>query len=252
MEVTDKVIVVTGGGSGIGAAMARRFAAEGAAHVVVSDINGDAARVVAAEVGGTPVRTDVTVEADVQSLVESAVERHGRIDIYASNAGVGLGSGPESADAVWQTSWEVHVMAHVYAARHALPGMLRRGEGYMLGTVSAAGLLNQMLAMPYGVTKAAALSFFEWLSIAHGDEGIRVSAICPQGVKTPMLHMSGPTFLDDGALEPEEVARAVVEGLREENFLILPHPDVKEYFQRKAMDYDRWIRGMRRLRKTLV
>jgi NAD(P)-dependent dehydrogenase (short-subunit alcohol dehydrogenase family) len=252
MEVEGKVIVVTGGGSGIGAALSRRFAADGAAHVVVADINLPGAEAVAAEIGGTAVRTDVTVESDVKALIDGTVDRHGRIDIFCSNAGVGLGQGPETPDEIWQTSFEVNVMAHVFVARHLLPGMIRQGGGYLLGTVSAAGLLNQMLSAPYGMTKAAALSFFEWLSIAYGDEGIRVSALCPQGVRTPMLAMSGPTFLDATALEPEEVARVVVEGIREEAFLILPHPDVREYFQRKATDYDRWIRGMRRLRKTLV
>ena len=252
MDVQGRVIVVTGGGSGIGAALCRAFAGEGAAHVVVSDINQAAAEAVAAEVGGTPVRTDVTVDAEVKALVDTTLAAHGRIDIFCSNAGVGLGTGPESPDEVWQRSFAVHVMAHVYVARHVLPSMLRRGEGYILGTVSAAGLLNQVLSAPYGTTKAAALSFFEWLAIAHGDDGIRVSALCPQGVRTPMLNMSGSTFLDAGALEPAEVARIVIAGLEEERFLVLPHPEVREYFQRKATDYDRWIRGMRRLRQTLV
>jgi len=252
VEVEGRVIVVTGGGSGIGAALCRAFASAGAAHVVVSDINQAAAEAVAAEVGGTAVRTDVTVDAEVRALVHTTLEAQGHVDIFCSNAGVGLGTGPESPDEVWQKSFEVHVMAHVYVARHLLPAMLRRGQGYILGTVSAAGLLNQVLSAPYGTTKAAALSFFEWLAIAHGDDGIRVSALCPQGVRTPMLNMSGSTFLDAGALEPAEVARVVIAGLREESFLILPHPEVREYFQRKATDYDRWIRGMRRLRQTLV
>ncbi|GAC1328967.1 MAG: SDR family NAD(P)-dependent oxidoreductase [Candidatus Dormibacteria bacterium] len=252
MEVAGKVIVVTGGGSGIGAAMGRRFIEEGAAAVVLADLSEEAVSAVAAGIGATPVRADVTVEAEVKALVDSVVDRHGRIDIYCSNAGIGIGSGPDSPDEEWIRSFSVHVMAHVYAARHALPPMLRRGEGYLLGTVSAAGLLNQVLSAPYGTTKAAGLSFLEWLSIAHGDEGVRVSALCPQGVKTPMLGLDGTGFLQEGALEPAEVAGAVVDGLRDERFLILPHPEVREYFQRKATDYDRWIRGMRRLRKTLV
>jgi len=252
MEVAGKVIVVTGGGSGIGAALGRRFSAEGAEAVVLADLNVDAAAGVAAETGATAIRADVTVEADVKALVDAVLERHGRIDIFCSNAGIGVGSGPESPDEEWLKSFAVHVMAHVYVARHALPLMLRRGEGYILGTVSAAGILNQVLSAPYGTTKAAGLSFLEWLSIAHGDEGIRVSALCPQGVRTPMLGLDGTGFLQEGALEPAQVADAVIEGLREERFLILPHPEVREYFQRKATDYDRWIRGMRRLRKTLV
>jgi NAD(P)-dependent dehydrogenase (short-subunit alcohol dehydrogenase family) len=252
MEVRDRVVVVTGGGSGIGAALSRRFAAEGAEAVVVADLNEQGARDVAGEIGADAVRTDVTVEADVQELVRRTIEAHGRIDIYCSNAGVGLGAGPESPDTVWETSWAVNVMGHVYAARVLLPHMLERGEGYILGTVSAAGLLNQILSAPYGTTKAAALSFFEWLSIAHGGQGIRVSALCPMGVRTPMLRMSETDFLDEGALEPEEVAEVVVAGLREERFLILPHPEVAEYFRRRATDYDRWIGGMRRLRAGLV
>ena len=252
MDVADRVVVVTGGGSGIGAALCRRFAAENAAAVVVSDVNEAGARAVAREIRGRAVRTDVTVEADIRALVSRTVEEHGRIDIFCSNAGVGLGAGPESPDSEWGKSFEVHVMAHVYVARAVLPLMLRRGEGYILGTVSAAGLLNQVLSAPYGVTKAAALSFFEWLSIAHGDDGIRVSALCPQGVRTPMLGVGGSLFLQEGALEPAEVAGVVIDGLRDERFLILPHQAVAEYFRRKATDYDRWIRGMRKLRARLV
>ncbi|HEY8739001.1 MAG TPA: SDR family oxidoreductase [Candidatus Dormibacteraeota bacterium] len=252
MEVEGQVIVVTGGGSGIGAALCRRFAADGAAAVVVADINAAGAEAVAGEIGGRAVRTDVTVEADVASLVESTISEHGRIDLFCSNAGVGLGAGPESPDSEWRTSFDVHVMGHVYAARALLPGWQRAGRGYILGTVSAAGLLNQVLSAPYGVTKAAALSFFEWLAIAYGDEGIGVSALCPQGVRTPMLGLGESQFLQAGALEPEFVAGVVVEALREERFLVLPHPEVAEYFSRKATDYDRWIRGMRRLRAKLV
>ncbi|MFN2463952.1 MAG: SDR family NAD(P)-dependent oxidoreductase [Candidatus Dormibacteria bacterium] len=261
MDVQGRVIVVTGGGSGIGAALCRRFAERGAEAIVVADLEAAAASRVAAEVNAevaargvvaSSVRADVTVEAEVKALVESTLARHGRIDIFCSNAGIGVGAGPESPDEDWMRSFGVHVMAHVYVARHVLPHMLRRGEGYLLGTVSAAGLLNQVLSAPYGTTKAAGLSFLEWLSIAHGDDGIRVSALCPQGVRTPMLGLGGTEFLHEGALEPSQVAEAVVLGLAEERFLILPHPEVRDYFQRKATDYDRWIRGMRRLRKTLV
>ena len=253
MDVAGRVVVVTGGGGGIGAALCRRFAAEGARALVVADVNREAAEAVAASVGGTAVVTDVTVEADVQALVRGTVDAHGCIDLYCSNAGIGVGGGPEAPDEDWQRSWQVHAMAHVYAARAVLPGMLERGEGYILGTISAAGLLNHILAAPYAVTKAAGLSFLEWLSIAHGDDGVRVSALCPQGVRTAMLGMDRDRpFLLAGALEPDEVATTVVEALREERFLVLPHPEVAEYFRRKAADYDRWLRGMRRLRERVL
>ncbi len=254
MDVDGRVVVVTGGGGGIGAALCRRFTAEGARAVLVADVNREAAEAVADAVGGTAVVTDVTVEADVQALVARAVEAYGRVDVYCSNAGIGRGGGPEAPDEAWQRSWEVHAMAHVYAARAVLPGMVARGEGCFLGTVSAAGLLNHVLAAPYAVSKAAGLSFLEWLSIAYGDEGVLVSALCPQGVRTAMLVGEGErtSFLQAGALEPDEVAQVVVDAMRAERFLVLPHPEVAEYFQRKASDYDRWLRGMRRLRERVL
>jgi len=208
---------------------------------------------VAREVGGVAVATDVTDESAVRDLVALAVGRHGRVDIYCSNAGIAIGGGPEAPDDAWQRSWEVHVMAHVYAARALLPAMLDRGEGYFLGTVSAAGLLNHVAAAPYAVTKAAGLSFLEWLAIAHGAQGIRVSALCPQGVRTPMLALAGEKdFLFAGALEADAVAACVLQGIADETFLILPHPEVREYFGRKGSDYDRWLRGMQRLREHVV
>jgi NAD(P)-dependent dehydrogenase (short-subunit alcohol dehydrogenase family) len=253
VEIRNRVVVVTGGGGGIGSALCRQFAAVGARHVVVSDIDRDAAETVAAEIGGTAVPADVTVESEVMHLVAGTVKAHGRIDIYCSNAGIAFGGGPEAADQAWRQSWDVHVMAHVYAARALLPGMLERGEGYILGTISAAALLNHVLAAPYAVTKAAGLSFFEWMAIAYHDQGIRVSALCPQGVRTAMLEQEGArSFLAAGALDPKQVADAVVEAIRDERFLILPHPEVREYFQRKAADYDRWLRGMRRLRGRIL
>lgn len=251
MQVRGRTVVVTGGASGIGRALCQRLAAEGAAGLVVADLDREMAEAVAKEVGGLAVRADVAVEEDVRALVGLATETFGRIDIYCSNAGIALGGGPEAPDADWQRSFQVHVMAHVYAARAVLPDMVRRGEGYFLGTISAAGLLNHVLAAPYAVTKAAGLSFLEWLAIAHGDQGIVVSALCPQGVRTPMLAREGEqSFLWAGALEPEEVADCVVAAMAEEPFLILPHPEVREYFERKALDYDRWLRGMRRLRSS--
>jgi NAD(P)-dependent dehydrogenase (short-subunit alcohol dehydrogenase family) len=253
MDIRDRVVVVTGGGGGIGSALCRRFAADGARHVVVSDIEPDAAGRVADEIGGTAVRADVTVESDVQSLVAGTVKEFGRVDIYCSNAGIAFGGGPEASDEAWRQSWEVHVMAHVYAARALLPGMQERGEGYIVGTISAAALLNHILAAPYAVTKAAGLSFFEWMAIAYHDQGIRVSALCPQGVRTAMLAQEGErSFLAAGALEPAQVAQAVVQAIRDERFLILPHPEVGEFFRRKAVDYERWLRGMRRLRARVL
>ena len=253
MELDGRVVVVTGGGRGIGAALCRRFKAAGARAVVVVDRDHEAAEAVAGEIGATAVPADVTVETDVRAMAGRVLERWGVIDVFCSNAGIGVAGGPEVADDAWQRSWMVHVMAHVYAARAVLPAMIDRGEGYIVGTVSAAGLLNHVTAAPYATTKAAALSFFEWLSIAHGDQGIRVSALCPQGVRTAMLGMEGGrSFLEAGALEPAQVADAVVEGMVEERFLILPHPEVADYFGRKASDYDRWLRGMRRLRARLT
>ena len=253
MDIRGRVVVVTGGGGGIGSALCRRFAAEGAEHVVVSDIDRDAAEAVAAEIGGTAVPADVARESEVAGLVSRAMKEFGRVDIYCSNAGIAFGGGPEASDQAWQKSWDVHVMAHVYAARALLPGMLARGDGYIVGTISAAALLNHILAAPYAVTKAAGLSFFEWLAIAYHDEGIRVSALCPQGVRTAMLAQEGErNFLTGGALDPEDVAGAVVESIRDERFLILPHPEVVEFFRRKATDYDRWLKGMRRLRHRIL
>src|SRR5437764_5828176 len=217
MELTDKVIVVTGAARGIGTAFARRFELDDPKSVVMADLDGDGAQTVGQEIGGKSVQCDVSRETDIVRLVQEVEDIHGRIDIFCSNAGIGVGGGPEAVDDYWQRIWQVNVMAHVYVARHVLPGMLARKEGYLVGTVSAAGLLNHMFAAPYGVTKAAALSFFEWLAIAHGDDGIRVSCLCPQGVKTDMLEAEqaqlGVNFLTEGALEPSEVAEAVVRGL---------------------------------------
>jgi NAD(P)-dependent dehydrogenase (short-subunit alcohol dehydrogenase family) len=255
MEVADRVVVVTGGARGIGRALARRFASAGAEIVVVADVDPDGAWTVAREIGGMAIRCDVSSETEVAQLVEKVNIAKGRIDIFCSNAGIAVGGGPETPDDEWQRIWEVNVMAHVFVARHVLPGMLARKEGYLLGTVSAAGLLNHIFAAPYGVTKAAALSLFEWLAIAHGGEGIRVSCLCPQGVKTDMLAAErrlGLEFLTENALEPDQVAETVLQGIRDERFLILPHPEVAEYFSRKAADYDRWLKGMRRLRAKIA
>lgn len=255
MEVADRVVVVTGAARGIGRALARRLAVRGAETVVVADLDADGALAVAQEIGGVAITCDVSREEQIAELVKQVMTTKGRIDIFCSNAGIAVGGGPDASTSDWQRIWEVNVMSHVFVARHVLPGMVNRKEGYLLGTVSAAGLLNHVLAAPYGVTKAAALSLFEWLAIAHGDDGIRVSCLCPQGVKTDMLAAEkrlGLEFLTAGALEPEQVADIVVEGIRDEKFLILPHPEVAQYFNRKAQDYDRWLRGMRRLRANIL
>ena len=250
MRLANKVVVVTGGANGIGRALCRRFATEGAKAVVVADLQASMAEQVAKEFGGIAVQTDVAQEADVVRLVERVTEKCGVIDLFCSNAGVGVSGGVNAPDGDWERSWHVNVMAHVYAARAVLPGMLERGEGYLLQTVSAAGLLTQLGSAPYSVTKHAALAFAEWLAITHGDQGIKVSALCPMGVRTDMLkraEFGGGAFLLESALEPEQVAEDVVKGLDEETFLILPHPEVAEFFARKATEYDRWLRGMRRL-----
>lgn len=255
MELTEKVIVVTGGARGIGFALAKRFKAEHPRSVVIADVDEERAEASAREIGATAIRCDVAREADVQRLVNDVESVHGHIDLFCSNAGIAVGGGPEASDHDWQRIWDINLMAHVYAARHLLPGMRTRKAGYLLGTISAAALLNHVFAAPYAVTKAAALSLFEWLAIAHGDEGIRVSCLCPQGVKTDMLAAErrvGLDFLTAGALEPDAVAEAVIEGIRQERFLILPHPEVADYFRRKADDYDRWLGGMRRMRGRIL
>ena len=258
MEVRGKVVVVTGGASGIGEAMCRRFAVEGAAAVVVADRQADAARRVADEIGGTAVSTDVSVEADIVALVEQTVDAHGPIDLFCSNAGIGGGGGIEVPDEEWERVWRINTMAHVYAARAVLPGMVARGEGYLLNTVSAAGLLTNIGNASYTMSKHASLGLAEWLAITYGDAGIKVSALCPQGVRTPML-LGGADLGDEaagmllaGAIEAEQVADAVIEGLRAESFLILPHPEVAEYLRRKTADYDRWLAGMRRLQARVI
>lgn len=250
MQVRDKVIVVTGGGNGIGRALCRRFAADGARAVVVADLKSADAEAVAKEVSGVAMATDVANEAAVQALVARVIEEHGAIDLFCSNAGVGVAGGADAPDRDWQKSWEVNVMAHVYSARAVLPPMLARGEGYLLQTISAAGLLTQIGSAPYSVTKHAALGFAEWIAITHGDQGIKVSALCPMGVRTNMLfeaQFAGGAFLLETAVEPEQAADEVVKGLAEERFLILPHREVAEFFRRKANEYDRWIKGMRKL-----
>ena len=256
MKLNNRVIVITGGASGIGLAMGRRFAKEQPAAIVVADLNATGAATAAAAIGKLGVPTlglavDVTREDEVKALVDKATGEFGRVDLFCSNAGIAVGQDENAPDADWNRSWNLHVMAHVYAARAVLPQMLARGEGYLLNTASAAGLLSHVNSAPYAVTKHGAVAFAEWLSIAHGSAGIRVSCLCPQGVITPLLtaglgHRSG--FLLEGALQPEQAAECVMEGIEAERFLILPHPEVLGYMQGKTGDYERWLRGMRKAR----
>jgi NAD(P)-dependent dehydrogenase (short-subunit alcohol dehydrogenase family) len=248
MQIKDKVAVITGAANGIGEALARRFHAEGARGLVVCDIDGAGAERVAKEVGGFGLRVDVGKESEIQNLVHEVESRYGAIDLFCSNAGIFIPGGIEAPNEDWARMRDIHVMAHIYAARAVLPKMLERGQGYLLQTVSAAGLLTSMESAIYAVTKHASLALAEWISMTYGDRGIRVSAICPQGVRTNMLMQDPNNFLMEGSVSADQVADAVIEGLVDERFLILPHPDVAEYFRRKANDYDRWLRGMRRFR----
>ena len=250
MRIEGKSVVVTGAASGIGRALARRFAAEGARGVVVADVQEEALAAVALEIGdGLAVACDVTDEAQIRSLVEQAEERFGPIDLFCSNAGIVVPGGADASDEIWRRSIDVNVMAHVYAARVVVPRMIDQGGGYLLQTASAAGLLTQIGSAPYSVTKHAALALAEWLAITFGEKGIKVSVLAPQAVRTAMTIgiPDGGVAGVDGMLEPDTVADAVVRGLASEAFLILPHPEVLEYFRRKASDYDRWIAGMQRL-----
>jgi len=251
MQIKDKVVIVTGGANGIGKALCQRFSAEGARAVVVADLDGDAATNVAKEIDGLAIKVDVSKEADNLRLVSETIKAFGPIDLFCANAGIaGERGGTEVSNEAWQEIWDVNVMSHIYAARAVLPGMLEQGSGYLLHTSSAAGLLTQVEGAPYSVTKHAVVAFAEWLSITHGDAGIKVSCLCPQGVRTQMLlgvEGDRTSFLMKDAIEPETVADVVISGLAEERFLILPHPEVADYFSRKATDYDRWLRGMRRL-----
>jgi len=259
MELTDRHVVVTGAASGIGRALAQRFAAEGARAVVVADVNLDAARAVADEFGGLAIGFDASREEDIRALVTQATEANGPVDLFFSNAGVpGPNGGPDASDDEWELTWKVNVMAHVWAARALVPDMVARGEGYLCSTASAAGLLTQVGALAYSATKHAAVAVAEWLSITYGDDGIKVSCLCPQGVRTPMLDLAledpvgAAPLVAEGLLEPEEVAEATVAGIREERLLILPHPAVADYMAIKATENERWLRGMRRLRRHVL
>jgi NAD(P)-dependent dehydrogenase (short-subunit alcohol dehydrogenase family) len=250
MKLNDTIIVVTGAASGIGRAMAQRFAAEGARLVVCADRDEAGAQETAAGIGGVAFKVDVAKEADIQGLIETVEADHGPIDLFCSNAGIGVGGGAETPDADWQRIWDINVMAHVWAARHLLPRMAARGGGYLLNTASAAGLLSQIGSAPYAVTKHAAVGLAEWLAITHGDQGIKVSVLCPQAVRTKMTagNPEGVASID-GMMEPDYLAEVVVKSIEAEEFLILPHPQVLDYMRNKTADYGRWIGGMRKLNR---
>lgn len=254
MELRDRNIVITGAGSGIGAALARRFAAEGPRQLVLADINQEGVEAVAQEVGGVAVRTDVGVEDDINALINRARDVGGPIDVFFSNAGIGgAHGGPEVSDEIWDRAWRINVMAHIWAARALLPEMVERGDGYLASTASAAGILTEVGTQVYSVTKHAAVAVAEWISINYGDAGIKVSCLCPLGVRTPMLDgalkesTSGAALLRDELLEPSEVADTVVEAMGDERFLIFPHPQVAKYMAFKGGDNQRWMAGMRRM-----
>ena len=251
--VTGAGVVVTGGGSGIGAALARRFTAEGA-RVVINDLNGGAARAVAESCGALAVPGDASTEDGVAALIGAAREHLGEIDLYCANAGIARNGGPAAAEADWADSWQVNVMAHVRAARLLTPGWLERGSGHLICTVSAAGLLSMVGSAPYSVTKHGALAFAEWMALTYAHRGITVQAICPQGVRTGMLDGTDPraeAVLGAGVIQPEAVADAVIAAMAEGRFLILPHPEVAGYYAGRAADPDRWLRGMNKMQRRV-
>lgn len=266
MDIRNRVVVVTGAGSGIGEAVAKRFAADGARGVLVVDQFADRADAVAAAIGAAggsaaAFTGDLRSEATTEAAIAEAERRWGPVDLFHANAGIGLDGGEQIPDEGWQKIWEINVLAHVHAARALVPGWLARGEGYLVTTASAAGLLTQLGSAPYAVTKHAALAFAEWLSITYAAHGIRVSCLCPQGVKTRMTLGEDLLGRDDASirqvraagemLDAGDVAAAVAKAVAEERFLILPHPEVATFFQRKASDYERWLGGMRRMQARL-
>ena len=257
MQLQEKIAVVTGGASGIGRALAKAFHAEGARHVVVADRDEAGARTVAEEIGGTGVGLDVANDDQVRGLVETVCREVGPIDLFMSNAGYVTWGGLEVSNEEINAMWDVHVMSHIYAARAVLPSMIERGEGYIMSTASAAGLLTQVGSLAYSLTKHAAVALAEWIAITHGHQGVRVSVLCPQAVETSIVsnspslgsHTSANVASGDGVLTAEQVAEVCLEAIREERFHVLPHPEVGEYLRRKTTDIDRWIYGMRRFQQ---
>ncbi len=250
MELAGKVAVITGGSGGIGKAMAEAFMKEGAKAIVLADLSKEAVETAATELGCEGVACNVTNQDEINQLVADTLAKHGQIDLFCSNAGAaGPGQVLDAEIETWNMQWDLHVMAHIYAAKACLPDMIKRGDGYFLNTASAAGLLAAIGSGPYTVTKAAAVKFAEYLSITHGDEGIKVSVLCPQGVNTAMAPRSLGDGQTDGIIEAAQLAQTVVDTLREERFYVLPHPEVEDYVRRKGDDVDRWLHGMRRLRR---
>ena len=247
MQLKGKIAVITGAASGIGRAAALRFAKEGAAGLVLGDLSFEKLKPVEKETGGLAVQCDVGKEGDIQRLVKEAEKRYGRVDVFFSNAGIFQQGDIHAADADWERNWKIHVMAHVYAARAVVDRMVERGEGYFLVTASAAGLLNIVESATYGVTKHGAVAFAEWLAIAYGRRGLRVSCLCPQAVMTNMFTGGGGSAGVDGALSVEQVMDEIVKVMAAEKFLILPHPKVLDYMRMKTADYDRWLGGMQKL-----
>jgi len=252
MDVKGKLVVVTGGASGIGQGLCRRFAYEGAKKVIVADVNEAGAKSVADEINGVAVACDVRKEEEIIRLVHFTEQNFGFIDLFCSNAGIIVLGGVEVDNEGWKRIWEINVLAHVYAARAVLPGMIERGGGAFMVTASAAGLLSQIGSLPYSVTKHAAVGFAENIAITYGDQGIKVFLLCPQAVRSEMTRQGGGVAAVDGLMEPEQVADAVIESFKRDEFLILPHPEVKTYMQRKATDYDRWLQGMRKLQARFL
>jgi NAD(P)-dependent dehydrogenase (short-subunit alcohol dehydrogenase family) len=254
MQFKDKVTVVTGGASGIGAASARNFAARGA-KVVVADLNGEGAAAVAADIGGIAQACDVSKEADINALVKAAEEAYGPVDIFFSNAAVATGSDPLSTDIkVWNDQWQINVMAHVFAVRAVLPGMLERGSGYLIHTASMAGILTSHGNLPYAVTKHAVVGLAEWLSVTYHDKGVRTSLLAPLGVRTPMLGDTDSPFARNAAgpiREPEEVAEMVASAVEDERFLILTDEIAQTWMNFKTSDLEKWLKGMRRMQATI-
>ena len=250
MEIKNKKVVVTGAASGIGKELCIAFQRHGASSICAVDVNLDGAQETAQQISGMSLFADVSKEEDIKNVIEKTTEEFGGIDIFCSNAGIGgLPGFFESETADWQKIWEINVQAHIHAAKHVLPQMLDRGEGYLVNTSSAAGLLTQLGASSYAVTKAAAVSFAEWIKITYGEKGIGVSCLCPQAVKTAMTAGGAGVAGVDGMMEPDAVAECVIQAINEEKFLVLPHQEVSEYVMRKGNDRDRWIKGMQRLQK---
>ncbi|MFT4795113.1 MAG: NAD(P)-dependent dehydrogenase (short-subunit alcohol dehydrogenase family) [Paracoccaceae bacterium] len=253
MDIKDRIIVVTGAAGGIGRALALRFAEAGAKKVICADIDEAGAQQTAAMIDGVARRVNVGLEGDIKDLIDTTEAEIGPIDLFCSNAGILMIGGAEVPDADWQRIWDINVMAHVWAARHLVPLMIARGGGYLLNTASAAGLLNQVGSAPYAVTKHAAVGLAEWLALTHGDQGIKVSVLCPQAVRTAMTkgHEDGVASIN-GMMEPEPVAEACLKAIEAETFLVLPHPEVLGYMRNKTDDYDRWIGGMRKLNRRFT